>query len=242
MQVNYCNQEHCNSIQYFISQINTAICEECHSKFLREGHECTSINSMGNSYMCDIKSLKNKGETLYDSINSNQAKLTLNCEKQIESIISCFESYIAEVIKIKELIITETKEIQKKFMDSIDTEFVEQKSKLKLLIDDLKLHIQNLESSLSSSNKNELIAQIGMVDISKKLTEIEGFQSAIDSKFTTKIPDLNYQIYKRNFQRDEIMSHVGIKRITSEAIVIQNPVTTIVKPPTPQNIQISEPV
>ena len=224
MQVEYCKSDHANSILYYISSINTAICEDCHNKFLREGYECTSINSMANAYLCDAKALKNKWAMVYDNACSNQAKYTLAFEKLLESITSTFESYIAEVIRTKESIIKEAIDSKTKFLDHLEKEIFESKGRIKSSVEQLEIHIASLDKLIGSSNLNELLSLIGSVDIPNKSQEIDNIKDFLDKAILQKTPELPFIINKKPFSQDEILSQVDIKRGTYEVSIDNQPI------------------
>ena len=213
MQVEYCKNEHSNNVKYFVSAINTAICDQCHSKFSRDGYECTSIFSMASAYLCDVKALKNKWAMMLESVRSNQAKYTLAFEKLQESIISTFESYIGEVIRVKESIINEANESKHKYLQNIEVNISDQREKINSTVNELEEHISNIDQLIKKTNLNELISLIGSVDISNKSIEIDQLKSIIDSKMVSKSPELPFIIAKKNFSKDELLAQMNIRRI-----------------------------
>jgi len=211
MKSNYCQPDHAEKVVYYIQSINTAVCNECKQKYIKEGHQLISIASMGNSYLCDIRSLKDKLNLIFDEICSYQAKCHLMYEKIRDSVSGSFDSFIAEVNKLKDSIIQDISLDNEKSKKEFNDNVLETKNSLKFQSEELVSHIHNLESFLNASSLPLLLQVIDTYDVPSKISEINLIRGKIDT-YTTVDPIPPFVINKRQINFDQILNQVGISK------------------------------
>ena len=211
MKVNYCQADHFEKVKYYVSIHNTAVCEECHYRFMKDGMECTSIDSLGNAYLCDVRSLRDKWAVVHDEICSKQAKYLLLYEKLYDSLAGTFESFLNDIIKLKEAILIEANTEKAKFLQNFQVDVVESKNKIKGEMETITSHMENIETFLKTSVFHLLLPLIDTVDIIGKVNEINFMKNSLDP-LLMKEPNLPFTINRRIFNKNEILSQIEITK------------------------------
>ena len=230
MSVNYCDPSHVGDIQYYISSINTAICEADKETYLKKGYECSSIESMGKSYACDVKALKDKFTVANDDINARQAKIEWAFEKLKDSINGAFESYIVEVQNVQKTLKDEIDSEKAKFSNGFLSDIKDPQEYVLREEQNLANLLQNVDESLNPNSKDftKLLGLISSNDLNLKNNEFEDVKFKINP-IIMRDPVVPYIINKRQYTKDAIMAQIEITKPYETYVEKASP--QIVKPP-----------
>ena len=221
MKAALCEPEHTENLKWYLPAINTAICDDCKPKYLQKGVEFVSIPLMSNSYLCDIRSIKNRFSQIYDEICSKEAKIQFIFEKQIYGFSAAFDAYVLEINKIKESVLEETKLEQNKFLNSYNVDITKLKEEIQVQENELNDLIIQLDSASKEMNNHTLISLIGSLDIQVKAEECEALQTKINP-LLYKDPVVPYVLNRRDWTREEILSQIELSRPYENLIELIN--------------------
>ena len=243
MNTKYCELDHVEKVHYYFPSINLSACDDCKIKYIKDGNECLSIASMGNSYLCDMRALKDKWTLIYDEICSKQAKIQLVYEKLTDTIIGAFESYLTEINKIKENLIDEINSEKTKFLQSFSSGILNAKNTISKETENYNSHIINIETFLNASVHHLLLPLIQSVDISSKHKEIEVLKESLMPLLISE-PIPPYSINKRKYTKESILSLMEIykndeKQRKSPVSSIPSQSLVIARSPSPTNTKAS---
>lgn len=236
MSLKYCQEEHAPIIEYYISTLHMAVCLNCKNNiYLKQGYDCSSIDSMGKAFRFDVKALKDKFTVINDEINARQEKIKWVFEKLRDSVNGAIDSYIDEVIKTKELLTIEIDNEKEKFTQN----FINDIRSLQDYINNEEANLENFLQQIDTVSNPQykdftsLLNLIPTVDLNIKNNELEENKFKLNP-ILMRDPALPYFVNKRSYSKESIMSQIEINRpyetYPEKQVVVPVTITPVIDP------------